>query len=259
MRRFSVLTVVALVALLIATTTCRDGGTTAPSVTSYHGPSLHGPLFPQGPSATPPNVAPSASAGEDATLECASHDGSTLALDGSRSADSDGHIVAFEWFENGKLVATGATPSLTLPLGVHSLILRVTDDKGGTNDDLVVVTVRDTQAPQVLMTVSPTTLWPPNHTMRLVAQNVGAVDVCDATPALSVVITSNEPINGLGDGDTSPDWSVETNGDATMSAWVRAERSGLGTGRVYTIAASATDHSGNSASRSATVAVPHNQ
>ena len=48
--------------------------------------------------------------------------------------------------------------------------------------------------------VNPSSLWPPNHKMRdvLVDYDVGC-----GTCSLSV--TSNEPINGTGDGDTEPD------------------------------------------------------
>ena len=254
MRPSQLLALAASVAIVISITTCGGRGPTAPETAGKHGP-----LTPQGPSATPPNLAPSADAGQDVTVECASHAGSTLTLDGSRSSDSDGRIVLSEWFEEGRLIATGATPTVTLGLGAHPIILRVTDDHGGTNDDLVVVTVRDTRAPEIVMTVDPATLWPPNHTMRLVSRGIAAVDVCDAAPSLDVSVASNEPVNGLGDGDTAPDWLVERNADGTVNASVRAERSGLGAGRLYTIAVAATDHSGNAATRSGTVTVPHNQ
>ena len=47
---------------------------------------------------------------------------------------------------------------------------------------------------------------------------------------------------------------------STFDVSVRAERSGLGDGRVYTIGAIATDRAGNrSAPASGTVRVPHNQ
>jgi hypothetical protein len=72
-----------------------------------------------------------------------------------------------------------------------------------------------------------------------------------ATCGLSV--TSNEPVNGLGDGDTAPDWEIL---DA-HSLRLRAERSGTGTGRVYTVTITCADAAGNSSSRAATVRVPH--
>ena len=231
---------------------CGDEG-----VTALDGP--EGPTTPQGPQATPPNVAPIAVAGPDQTAECASHAGSAVTLSSAGSSDSDGSITRYEWFENGRLIATGATPTVTLAFGVHTILLRTTDDDGGTNDDLVIVAIRDTQPPTLSMLVSPTRLWPPNHTMHVVSRGVSASDVCDPAPAVAFAISSDEPVNGLGDGDTAPDWTVQQSG-SLFDVSVRAERSGLGDGRVYTIGAVATDRAGNrSAPASGTVTVPHNQ
>jgi hypothetical protein len=219
-----------------------------------------GPTSPQGPQATPPNVAPTAVAGPDQAAECASHAGSTVTLASAGSADTDGQITLYEWFENGKRIATGPTAAVTLAFGAHTILLRTTDDDGGTNDDVVVVNIRDTQAPMVAMVVSPTRLWPPNHTMHVVARGASASDVCDPAPALRFAITSDESENGLGDGDTAPDWVVEASGASVADVLVRAERSGLGDGRLYTIRATAIDRAGNTSGAAVgTVTVPHNQ
>ena len=232
----------------------------APSGKDAMSPALSqvGPTTPQGPKATPPNVAPTASAGADVVAECASHQGATVALTGSGS-DRDGRIVLFEWFDKGELVATGASPSVILGLGTHTILMRVTDDQGGTNDDVVVVTIQDTTAPVIQMTIAPSALWPPNHSMRLVSSSITVADVCDPAPSAAVTVASNEPVNGLGDGDTEPDWLSQRNPNGSFDVWVRAERSGLGDGRVYTLTAAASDHSGNPASQSGTVTVAHNQ
>jgi hypothetical protein len=68
-----------------------------------------------------------------------------------------------------------------------------------------------------------------------------------------LTVTSNEPINGLGDGDTAPDWVVI---DA-HHLLLRSERSGKGNDRVYTITVTCTDASGNEVVRTVTVTVPH--
>jgi len=51
--------------------------------------------------------------------------------------------------------------------------------------------------------------------------------------------------------------SPEITGPLTVD--LRAERSGIGTGRLYTITAECRDASGNLATRSVQVSVPHNQ
>src|SRR5262249_8993778 len=81
-------------------------------------------------------------------------------------------------------------------------------------------------------------------------------DTCSATTWKIINVKSNEPINGMGDGDTGPDWIIT--GDHTVK--LRAERSGKGKGRTYTITIQAMDSSGNlSQTRDVTVSVPHDQ
>jgi hypothetical protein len=65
-------------------------------------------------------------------------------------------------------------------------------------------------------------------------------------------VASNEPENGADDGNTAPDWLVL---DAHRLQ-LRAERSGAGTGRVYTITVTCSDAAGNTSSSNVTVTVP---
>jgi hypothetical protein len=80
-----------------------------------------------------------------------------------------------------------------------------------------------------------------------------ATDNCSAQCVLTV--TSNEPINGQGDGDAAPDWEVIDAHDLLL----RSERSGKGNGRVYTIQVTCTDPAGNTVIRTTTVKVPKSQ
>ncbi|MFZ5985104.1 MAG: hypothetical protein ACOYXN_12155, partial [Acidobacteriota bacterium] len=66
-------------------------------------------------------------------------------------------------------------------------------------------------------------------------------------------ITQDEPTNGLGDGDTSPDGF----GVGTRTPRLRAERSGTANGRVYRIAFTASDSKGGTCEGAVTVGVPH--
>jgi hypothetical protein len=70
-------------------------------------------------------------------------------------------------------------------------------------------------------------------------------------------ITQDEPVNDLGDGDTSPDGKLTA--PPSSKASVRAERSGTGDGRVYRVHYTATDTHGATCSGTATVGVPHDQ
>src|SRR5262249_53340471 len=124
----------------------------------------------------------------------------------------------------------------------------------GFSTDTVVVTVRDRTPPRIdTVAATPSVLVQANHTMVPVVVQVTASDGCGATVSCRIVsVTSNEPVDGLGDGDTSPDWVIT--GDLTVN--LRAERSGSGTGRVYTITVACTDPSGNESISAVTVRVP---
>jgi hypothetical protein len=65
-------------------------------------------------------------------------------------------------------------------------------------------------------------------------------------------VTQDEPVNGLGDGDTSPDAVV-----LGRTVLLRAERSGSGNGRVYQVSFTAFDSNGATCSGGITVGVPH--
>jgi subtilisin family serine protease/subtilase family serine protease len=88
------------------------------------------------------NLPPVADAGPDRTVSDTNGDGSELVnLDGSASHDSDGSITAYTWREGTNQIATGATTSVWLTDGVHTLTLEVTDDDGDSATDTAVITV----------------------------------------------------------------------------------------------------------------------
>ena len=202
------------------------------------------------------NQPPSANAGPERTVECTSPSGANVVLNGSASSDPDGDSLTFAW--TGPFgTASGPTPTVPLSLGTHTVTLTVDDGSGGTASDTVILTVADTTTPTIgSVNISPNVLWPPNHQMVSVAVAASAADICSAGLNCRIIsVSSNEPVNGLGDGDTAPDWQIT--GDLTVN--LRAERSGKGTGRVYTITIRCTDASGNSSTKTTTVAVPHDQ
>lgn len=117
------------------------------------------------------------------------------------------------------------------------------------NPDATVTIIDNTPPAITTEPASPAALWPPNHTMRDVLVNYTVVDNCSSTCTLSV--TSNEPVNGTGDGDTAPDWEIV---DA-HHVRLRAERAAIGNGRTYTITVTCTDSAGNSTSKDVAVFV----
>jgi hypothetical protein len=88
--------------------------------------------------------------------------------------------------------------------------------------------------------------------------------VCDAAPKCQIVsVTSSEPVLAAGSGNTTPDWIISDPGPkaspAVLGVQLRAERTGSGPGRTYTVNVSCADASGNATAGSTTVTVPHNQ
>jgi rhamnogalacturonan endolyase len=103
------------------------------------------------------------------------------------------------------------------------------------------------------LSASKNTLWPPNHQMVHVSVKAQLVDLLDRWPRARIVsVTSNEAVDGRDDGHTAPDWKIT----GPLSVLLRAERSGSGTGRIYTINVEAKDDSGNVALEAVTVNVP---
>ncbi len=157
---------------------------------------------------------------------------------------------------DGNPITLSQSPPGPYPLGSTSTTLTVTDSFGASSQCQAAVTVVDTTPPAIgAVTASPNVLWPPNHQMVPVTVSASASDNCSPVSCSISSVTSNEPIDGLGDGDASPDWVIT--GPLTVN--LRAERSGTGSGRVYTATVKCTDGAGNSSTKTVMVTVPLNQ
>ena len=109
----------------------------------------------------------------------------------------------------------------------------------------------------VIITPSPSELTASggaNHKLVPVTLSYGepssgahAAATTSSSSVCSVAVTSNEPVNGTGDGDTSPDWVIVDSHHVQL----RAERAAQGNGRVYTITVTCPAASGKT-----TVTVP---
>ena len=157
----------------------------------------------------------------------------------------------------GKVIGKTTDPLTYTEQGTFTITWTFDDGNGNTTTQKQTVIVKDTTPPNIKnLTVSPNVLSPPNHKMVPVVVAISLSDNCDAAPACKIIsVGSNEPENGLGDGDTAPDWEITGN----LTVNLRAERSGTGSGRVYTIKVQCTDTSGNSLMRNVIVTVPHDQ
>jgi len=117
----------------------------------------------------------------------------------------------------------------------------------------------DTTSPTISdVTANPDVLWPANHKMVEVTVAVEATDNSSQSLICLVVdVTCNETINDPEDSGTEPDWNfIEDN---PLAVLLRAERTGGGDGRVYTIHVGCMDASGNTTTATVDVTVPHDQ
>jgi cytochrome c peroxidase len=202
---------------------------------------------------------PSISCPADTTIECSQSP--DPAVTGSASAtDTCDSSVAITF-------ADSISPGTCSEETTISRTWTATDAGGNSSSCVQTIEVADTTPPLIeSLTVSPDVLWPPNHKLIPVTVSVNASDNCLSSPTASLVsIRMNEGDetntfdpsydSTVGEGHTNSDIQVDENGNI----YLRAERSGSGNGRIYTITYSVNDSCGNSSLADVTVTVPHNQ
>lgn len=210
------------------------------------------------------NAAPTISCPAPATVLCNASTEVTVLV-----TDSHGDAVGVVWSVNGATMQTnsiaanqsvsGTNVSFTADFGFGTNVVDVTatDTAGNTVSCSTTVTVIDTNPPVItLVRAAPAVLWPPNHRMKTISVHVEVTDDCSATTWKIISVSSNEAEDAPGSGNTSPDWQII--GDHAVK--LRAERSGQGSGREYTITVQAVDSAGNlSEPATTTVTVPHDR
>lgn len=208
------------------------------------------------------NQNPVANAGPDQTVS----ENTAVTLNGTASYDPDLDTLHFTWTQTaGPPVAlTGANtanPTFTAPAvgaggATLTIQLVVSDGQASSAPDTVNVHVLGTNDPPVCTLAQPSlaSLWPPNHSMMPVTIT-GVTDPNNHAITIAyTAVTQDEPVNGLGDGDTSPDAAVSGH-----QILLRAERSGAGNGRVYVVHFTASDGQGGSCNGTVQVSVPHSK
>jgi hypothetical protein len=157
---------------------------------------------------------------------------------------------------DGDAIVLAVSPAGPFALGTTPVTLTVTDDEGATATCTALVTVVDTTPPSLSApSASPSVLWPPNHKLVGVAIHYDVADNCSQPAAIACAlgVASDEPIDGIGDGHSSPDWLVT---DAHR-VQLRSERSGRGDGRVYGVAIECRDGAANGVIGEVDVVAPH--
>ncbi|MBW2421988.1 MAG: S8 family serine peptidase [Deltaproteobacteria bacterium] len=198
---------------------------------------------------------------EDPVISCPA----SIALECQGPDGVPGTDPAIVAFLAGASASDNCDPSVSIAddapsvfgLGTTPVTFTAGDDAGNTQSCSANVVVADTTPPSLSVDLDPDSLWPPNHKLRTIQASIEVADVCDPSPQLRLVsVVSNEPDNGLGDGNTIGDIQGADLGSDDREFELRAERSGRGRGRVYTASYEAEDASGNvAAPESAAVSV----
>jgi uncharacterized repeat protein (TIGR01451 family) len=161
---------------------------------------------------------------------------------------------------NSETITLVANVECSLPdatLITNTASVSTTSPERNTNNNTAAVTVYAANPPPVIsnVLVSKPVIQPsPNHILVTETVDYSVTDNCGPISSL-LSVTSNEPINGLGDGDQSPDWVILD----PHHVQLRAERSGTGKGRTYTIRITVSDSAGNATGTTVTVKVPLSQ
>ena len=201
--------------------------------------------------ATPPVVM----CPEVGPVECSAPGGSFVALLSTATDACSSTLVIANSRTGG-----GGDASGLYPLGITGLTFTATDGSGNAASCTSSVQVRDTTPPSLTLTLSPTTLWPLNHRMVPVQASWRVSDICDPTAGVvlaSATSSEADDASGSGDGNTPEDIQDASIGTPDARVLLRAERSGHGQGRVYTLTYATMDGSGNSASALGVVTVPN--
>jgi len=179
-----------------------------------------------------------------------------IAVTGSGGAVVSYNVSAIDIVDHSVWVECTPPSGSTFSIGRTTVLCTATDNSGNARHAIFAVTVEEPAdtTPPVITSIgqSAAMLWPPNHKMVPVIFVVTATDAIDPSPSCQIVgVTSDEPINGLGDGDTAPDWSF-----TGLVAQLRSERGGRGSGRVYTVTVRCVDDAGNASTATSIVSVP---
>jgi hypothetical protein len=108
----------------------------------------------------------------------------------------------------------------------------------------------------ISITLNKNLLTVPNHKMVDITADVDVTGGCNVSAPVLVSVTSNEPDNGVDDGNTVNDVDGVDAGNEDYAFRVRAERCGSCTGRIYTVTYAVTDEMGNVTEETAEIYVP---
>ena len=155
----------------------------------------------------------------------------------------------------GSGIVAGSAASVSIIAEGQTTIAYFSTDNAGNVEGTKTLTVRVDKTPPAIagMPSAGCELWPANHEFVRVA-TVAAGDALSGLASFDVGVTSNEP-TANGHSDTM----ISGTDLAPRIISLRAERLGTGTGRIYTVTATATDRAGNATTSATSCVVPHDK
>src|ERR1051325_860929 len=161
-------------------------------------------------------------------------------------------VTAVDNFDGAVPVVCAPASGSTFHLGTTQVTCTSRDSSNNVAMIFFNVFVVDTTPPTILiLTPTPSNIWPENHKYVDVTIAANVVDNSDTAPVTRIIsVTANQPILGPGSGNTTPDWEIT--GDLTVKR--RAERTN-NQNRIYTLTVTSTDSSGNTSTATVQVFV----
>jgi hypothetical protein len=174
---------------------------------------------------------------------------------GDSASGVRGIHVALSGAQTGTMLlpATGGSIRVTAEGTIYVTYFAI--DNAGNRETARTLTIKLDKTPPSItgMPAAGCSMWPPNHKFAQVA-TVSANDNLSGMALFNVNASSNEPVNGK-----EPDTVITGSELQPRSVQLRKERFGNGKGRIYSIAATASDVAGNIATAMGTCVVPHDQ
>src|SRR5439155_325804 len=109
---------------------------------------------------------------------------------------------SFEWWADlaspiPRFLGTSRIQQATLPLGTHTVSLKVIDWLGGIDTADLTTRISDTVPPTLTVSATPAIVWPPDRRMAPVRLTIASSDACDSAPRVELIAVGSSEGNAV--------------------------------------------------------------